>query len=258
VRIDSALGRAASSVAGTALAATFGTVSRLRPTAKPLHPRGVQRQGTLRRVGSARPWGVPWLDEPGDDPVLVRFSRAIGLPTALPDILGLTIRLELADGPADLLLATTGGGVLSRFVLLPRSRLTAGFGSLMAYRTPVGPAWLFARCRPADDPRHIALYVGDRGGGRWPFADIDLDADGPGGLHSFDPVLHPLPGLELYPWEQRLREGAYRAARSGRRASGGGQDSAVPVDAGAEVAEWNSWSGPSRTRSRAPGGSRRS
>lgn len=215
------LGRGAAGVAGAALGALFGLTARIRPTAKPLHPRGFQVTGTLHRRGCDRTWGVPWLDEPGSESVLVRFSRAVGLPGPLPDILGLTVRIHRPEGDADLLLATTGRGVYSRMALVPRRDLAAGYGSLMAYRTPAGPAWLLAEGEGEGDdpyPRRLRISAGDRAGTWWPFATIELaaaaqDVDP---TVSFDPIVHPLPGLALYPWEQRLREGAYAAARSAR------------------------------------------
>jgi hypothetical protein len=219
VEITQTLGRGAAGFVGAALGAVFGATARIRPTAKPLHPRGFQVTGTLHRHGSDRTWGVPWLDEPGSEPVLVRFSRALGLPGPLPDILGLTVRIQRPDGDADLLLATTGRGVYSRMALVPRRDLAAGYGSLMAYRTPAGPAWLLAEGE-ADEarPRRLRLSAGDRAGTWWPFADIDLAAgtEDMDPTVSFDPIIHPLPGLELYAWEQRLRESAYAAARSAR------------------------------------------
>jgi hypothetical protein len=53
-------------------------------------------------------WGVPWLDDPGTDVGIVRFSRAAGLPAPVPDVLGLALRLGAAGRQHDLLLATTG------------------------------------------------------------------------------------------------------------------------------------------------------
>ena len=172
--------------AGAALGAVFGTVARLRSPVKPLHPYGTQASGTLTRYGCDRRWGVPWLDEPGTERVLVRFSRAVGLPGAVPDILGLTLRVELPSGHADLLLATTGQGLLSRFVLVPRRDPSAAYGSLMAYRTPTGPAWLRAHVRSTA----IALLVGGPTGRWWRFGDISLEeAKGDDPVISFDPVL---------------------------------------------------------------------
>ncbi|MGW1607564.1 hypothetical protein ACWCQV_42900, partial [Streptomyces eurythermus] len=42
--------------------------------------------------------GAPWLDGPGRSPATVRLSRAAGLPRRLPDVLGLAVRVERADG----------------------------------------------------------------------------------------------------------------------------------------------------------------
>lgn len=218
------LGRTAAGAAGAALGAVFGAAARIRPTAKPLHPRGFQVSGTLIRRGCAWSCGVRWLEEPGSDPVLVRFSRAMGLPAPLPDVLGLTVRIYATTGDADLLLATTGRGRYGRMILVPQRDLATGYGSLMAYRTPSGPAWVFADCEPAADsaeaphPRAVRLSVTDRAGSRSEFGTIELAslAAASDPTISFDPVLNPLPGLELYPWERRLREGAYAAARSAR------------------------------------------
>jgi hypothetical protein len=56
--------------------------------------------------------------------VLVRFSRGAGLPDALPDVLGIAIRIPDADGaghPQDLMLSTGGGSPWTPF-----ARLTVG------------------------------------------------------------------------------------------------------------------------------------
>src|SRR3546814_13727848 len=63
--------------------------------------------------------GVPWLDESGIDQALVRLSAAVGLPDGWPDFKGIAIRTSVPDGQADLLLATTGAGAMTRFMLAP-------------------------------------------------------------------------------------------------------------------------------------------
>jgi len=77
---------------------------------KPLHPRGVVLPATVHRYGAPAAFGVPWLDEPGSQPALVRFSRGGGLPTPLPDVLGIALRIDPDGDPGDLLFATTGRG----------------------------------------------------------------------------------------------------------------------------------------------------
>ena len=210
------LGRAAATGGGLALGLAARGLGALRPAAKPLHPSGRVVTGRLRRHGLAAATGVRFLDEPGDEKVLVRESRSVGLPGRLPDIQGLAIRVTNPDGsPGDVLLASTGWGRLTRFLLTP-SRTTYGrpMTTLLPYRTPQGPLLLGARSERAGVVQLSCALAG----GPWrPFADLvvsDEDAGDP--TVSFDPVLHPVPGLEQYPAVVRLREPAYHFARRSR------------------------------------------
>jgi hypothetical protein len=203
---------------GAVLAATFHVAGRLRPTAKPLHPRGRVVRATLARRGLSPACGVRWLDEPGVDEVLARPSRATGLPASLPDIHGLALRVPLASGGhADLLFASTGKGRLTRFTLTAsRSEHRRPLTTLLPYRAPAGPLLLAAF--PTAPDRFDLACASPRG--RWRvFGDLVLhdaavvDADP---VISFDPVLDTVPGLEPYEWVRRLREGAYAEARRTR------------------------------------------
>ena len=206
---------------GAALATVVRALSAARPATKPLHPQGTVLHGVLRRHGGDEQSGVPWLDERGEDEVLVRLSRAVGLPQPLPDIFGLALRVPGAqDGrPSDLLLATTGSRVPTRFLLTwHREGHQRVFTSLLPYRSERGPVVLAAR-RTADDAYELAWA---RPAGGWHgFARLELREEP---AHdepvSFDPVAHPLPGLENYGWVRRLRQPSYLTARrsSGRRA----------------------------------------
>jgi hypothetical protein len=207
--------------AGWLLAAATRTIASLRPAGKPLHPVGVTLVGHLDRRGSRTASGVRWLDEPGRDDVLVRLSRAVGLPPPLPDIHGLALRVRSEEHPADLLLASTGWGRLGRFALTfgrdPRSR---PFTSLLPYRTAAGAVVFGARSSGSGDYELFwAPYDGD-----WrAFATLTLTGEPAADQElSFDPVLHQLPGLEQYPAVVRLREPSYRRARKSR-----GQESSV-------------------------------
>lgn len=182
-------------------------------TVEPLHPDGELRVATVTRMGGSVPAGVPWLDEPGTDEALVRVSRAIGVPAALPDIHGLAVRVAPGGHPADLLLASTGSGPLTRFVLLAsRSATRLPLTSLLPYRTDRGPILLAAT---ADSARSFELSWARPLDAWVPFGRLDLGApvitEEP---VSFDPVLHALPGLGLYGWVRRLREPSYRTART--------------------------------------------
>ena len=190
-----------------------------RPATKPLHPRGSVVQGTLHRVGTQGLTGAAWLDHPGEDLVLVRQSRAIGLPPPVPDIHGLAIRVP-TEGVrhGDLLFASTGLGRLTRFTLTAaRSPYRRPMTTLLPYRTPVGAVLLSAVFR---DESRVELAWATHSGGWHPFADLSLHADPSDHADmpvSFDPVRNVLPGLESYDWVRQLREPSYATARQSRR-----------------------------------------
>ena len=184
---------------------------------KPLHPEGALRRATITRLGGPIRSGVPWIDDDGEDEALVRVSRALGLPESLPDIHGLAIRVEPAGRPADLLLASTGLGRVTRFVLTAAKRPSGRpLTSLLPYRSPRGP--LLVAAAP-DSPRTFDLLWAGPVGPWHRFGRLELgEAHGDDLQVSFDPVLNQLPGLSQYDWVRRLREPSYWAARerSGR------------------------------------------
>jgi hypothetical protein len=212
-------------VPGWVLRAASGAAGLVRPASKPLHPAGSILPVTVRRHGLAAGdrVGVAWIDEPGVTEGLVRFSRAVGLPPALPDIHGLALRFEDVYGRrSDVLMATTGLGRFSRFLLVPtRRRGGEAYSTLLPYRSPQGPVQLAAV--PDDrEATTLTLAVASTGGPWRPFAELSVTG-APGGSGddlSFDPTLNMLEGLEYYAWETRLREGAYGAARWSRRVRG--------------------------------------
>lgn len=212
------LARTASSVGGGLLSAATGGLAALRPARKPLHPTGEVRAARVFRSGSTERTGVPWIDDVGEDDVHVRLSRAIGLPGRLPDIHGLALRVpgEGGDRPAgDVLFATTGRGLVSRFLLLPSwGARTQPMTTLLPYRTETGPIVLAAEAVGAE----VFELSWARPAGDWhPFACLRLSTRRLALDVSFDPVLHQLPGLEQYPAVRRLREPAYATARHSRQ-----------------------------------------
>jgi hypothetical protein len=150
--------------------------------------------------------------------VLVRHSRAVGLPAPMPDIFGLALRVPTESGRhGDLLFASTGLGRLTRFTLTPSlSPYARPLTTLLPYRTPEGAVLLAAVFR---DEVTVALAWAARSGSWHHFGELSLredpveEADVP---VSFDPVSNTLPGLETYDWVRRLRQPAYRTARSRR------------------------------------------
>src|SRR5919199_4303697 len=115
--VVSSAARGAAALGGQALRAATITVAAARPAAKPLHLEGSVVTGRLERLGGLST-GAAWLDQAGEDEVLVRQSRAVGLPQVAPDIFGVAIRVPVPGGRhGDLLFASTGLGRLSRFTL---------------------------------------------------------------------------------------------------------------------------------------------
>ena len=145
--------------------------------------------------------------------MLVRRSRAVGLPAALPDIHGLAIRVRTVEGGADLLLASTGWGRVTRFVLTAsRDPAARPLTTLLPYRTPRGPLLVGARAR---GPHSYTLAWSVRGGAWQTFGVLMLSGRPAVDQQvSFDPVRRQLLGLEQYPAVVWLREPAYRRARS--------------------------------------------
>jgi hypothetical protein len=209
------IGDGLASAAGSVLAVATRTIALLRPAAKPLHPDGVVLVGRLERHGSTSPSGVAWLDEAGTDDVVVRLSRAVGLPEPLPDIHGLALRVPTGEGPGDLLLASTGWGRLGRFVLTfgqqPGSR---PLSSLLPYSTPTGAVLLGAR---SVGPESYDLFWAPYDGEWVAFATLVITEQRAADQDvSFDAVLNQIPGLSQYPTIVRLREPAYGRARGSR------------------------------------------
>lgn len=210
----------AADLAGRTLSTITRGVAALRRGDKPLHPDGEMYAGRLVRPGSDEPIGVPWIDQAGEDEVTVRVSRAIGLPASLPDVHGLALRLRTGHTRSgDLLLASTGWDPLTRHLLMPTWNAHRPLTTLLPYRSPVGP--LVIGARPID-VRGYELCWARVGHGWHPLGDLTLEMPLPEETElSFDPVLHPLPGLEQYRWVERLRGRSYATVRRLRRASRG-------------------------------------
>lgn len=203
---------------GKVLASAAELLAEVRSTDKPLHPHGRLRTGRLERLGNPEPVGVPWLDRTGTDEVLARTSRAIGLPSPLPDIHGLAVRVPVDDEYADLLFATTAWNRVGRHVLVPTMGAGPSLTTLLPYRTAAGPVVIGAR----QSGSSYDLSWATVGGGWHRFAELRLsEPAAPDAVVSFDPVLNRPPGLTPYAWVTALRERAYATARAHRRVRDG-------------------------------------
>ena len=203
--------------AGRVLSRLTAGLAALRPAAKPLHPDGELFSAQLVRAGSplGSRAGVAWLDDAGSDEVLVRVSAAIGLPSPLPDISGLALRVPgPGRRPADILFASTGWDPVTRHLLVPALRAGQPLTTLLPYRTCGGPLVLGAR---PDGDACFELswaYVG-RGWHRFATLTLAESLVDDTGI-AFDPVLHQVAGLAQYPWVARIRERSYATARASR------------------------------------------
>lgn len=124
--------------AGTISAVAFGVASLLR-RARVFHPEGVAFAATFTSSGPrGEPHGAPLLDEPGRHDAVVRFSRGVGLPESVADILGLAIRITDAHGDGahqDLLLVTSSAAPGARHALVPtRTFLHPRWSTVLPYR----------------------------------------------------------------------------------------------------------------------------
>ena len=130
---------ATASSAGSPLVAAgtwaFRLASRLRGE-RAIHARGRTFSGRVDLPGGAGT-GAALLDRPGSYDAVVRLSRSVGLPAALPDVFGLAVRLVDAHGPGahqDLLLDSTRPAPLLRRLPWPGLRPTPPvYSSLLPY-----------------------------------------------------------------------------------------------------------------------------
>jgi len=101
--------RAATDVAGTSVGLALAAVSAVR-RGKAVHPHGAVHAARLIVPGGEPAPPAALLRAPGEHRAIARFSRSLGLPRPLPDLLGLSIRVPEAYGAGrhqDFLLVTS-------------------------------------------------------------------------------------------------------------------------------------------------------
>jgi hypothetical protein len=108
--------------AGASIGAVLAAIAGLRG-GKAVHPDGVVYEGRLVVPGSPdAPRAAKLLSAPGEHRAIVRFSRSVGVPRPLPDLLGMSIRVPDAYGPGrhqDLLLVTSADYPVLHHIFLP-------------------------------------------------------------------------------------------------------------------------------------------
>ena len=214
----------AGALPGAALAAAAAAAGLLRRD-KALHPVGHLGTGRLTVTAPAPGLGIEAFARAGELPCRARWSRSMGLPQGWPDIEGLALRLGGAGpdgGDADLLFASTGGRRWSRYLMTLRGPGRHGPLTTLIPARAAGRAVLF-RLTPESEPDRglpPATYALDLalGTGSWqPVARVDVAWVEADTADRFDPITHPLVGLEQYAFVAALREPAYVAARAAAR-----------------------------------------
>ena len=237
-------------VIGTVTAAGFGVASRLRGS-KVFHPEGVVHEGVVEITGSDdAPAGVELLSRPARHDALIRFSRGAGLPSPLPDVMGMAIRLPDVHGPGhhqDLLMVTSGNGALVHHLLVPAPGfMSLPYSSLLPYRAADGALFLIGatirrRQRPAPGADEYDVLARAAATGR-PAFDLAVAALGgrlrPVGTitlgHRLEPDSNALRfnpfntggGLQPTGFLQRLRDAAYPGSQAGWKGAPSGALSA--------------------------------
>jgi hypothetical protein len=196
-----------------------------------IHARGTTVSGRLLVPGGAG-LGVPLLDTAGRYDAIVRFSRSVGLPDRLPDVLGVAVRVLDAHGPGahqDLLLDATLSLPLVRRLPLPRfDFLGSVYSSLTDYElggrrhllgllpdddAPATPSLGQLAGRGDGARLRLAVAVGARS---WrDVAVLEIGAPVARGREvRFSPDVTG-GGIRPVGWLQDLRRSAYRASHVG-------------------------------------------
>jgi hypothetical protein len=201
------------------------------------HPVGVLAEGWIERLAPPAQ-GLPIAS--GE--VVGRVSKGVGTAGWLPDIIGLAWKMPPTASSAsewDLLLASAGSGLLSRFALHPVTSWSgASLSSLMPYRFGEHSWWIRARLLTEIPGRGVSLdsirnriddggiqFAIDQACGTGPFellAQLTLDRSVPDdALHdiAFDPTIRTPADVQLEPgWLTDLRRRAYHHSRQSRDA----------------------------------------
>jgi hypothetical protein len=131
-------GALAVAVAGRGLGGALAALAWARG-GKPVHPHGaVHRARLVVEGGPDAPAGSRLLSTPAEHAALVRFSRSLGLPRPLPDLLGMSLRVLDAYGEGhhqDLLLVTSVDLPVLHHLFLPASDMQQRiYSSSLPYR----------------------------------------------------------------------------------------------------------------------------
>ena len=190
-----------------AVATTLGAATALRG-ARVFHPHGRTHDAVVT-VSGGPGTGASLLDIPGRHQGVVRLSRGVGLPSPLPDVEGLALRLPglgVHGTPLDLLVNSAW-----RYAFVP-SVLAPTWSAVLPHRTGSGRLVLLG-ARPDDDG--FALLVADLLGPWRQWGRLALGAELDGESLRFAPTIGA-PDLQHVALFRTLREWSYDASQAAR------------------------------------------
>jgi hypothetical protein len=237
-----ALTRLPAQATGWSLGTVLGITAALRG-GKAVHPDGAAYDAQLSVAGAGPGLGPPaaeLLSGPGDHRAVVRFSRAVGLPRGVPDLLGLAIRVLDAYGSGrhqDLLLISSADHPVLHHLFLPaRDVQQRPYTSSLPYQAG-GRRFLIgalpdARSPRPDGPDEFARLKRAAHTGRLRFqlavAELDGRFEPVGDLRIGAPLPPDADALRFNPWNtggglapagvlNQARDRAYRLSQAGWR-----------------------------------------
>jgi hypothetical protein len=149
-----AAGRAVVDLAGLAAGLPLAAIALLRGGTA-VHPAGVVYSGRLVLPGARDAPG--FLGERAEHDAIVRFSRSLGVPHPLPDLLGMTIRLPEVHGPhghQDFMLVSSVDLPVAHHVFLPAGDVQQRpYSSSLPYRDEPGRRFLVGALPHPGSPR---------------------------------------------------------------------------------------------------------
>jgi hypothetical protein len=124
---------------------------------KAVHPHGVVHAGRLVvRHDAPVPRAARLFSEPGEHAALVRFSRSVGVPRPIPDLLGMSIRLPDVYGEhchQDFMLVSSADIPVVHHLFLPATDVwERPYSSSLPYRAG-GERFLIGALPDPDSPR---------------------------------------------------------------------------------------------------------
>ena len=132
-------------------AGIFGSLSALRRK-RVFHPDGLAYRAKLTFLPDGQIDPLLRFAAGSTADAVIRFSRGIGLPESMPDILGLAIKLPDfvgASADQDFLLVTSSEGPVMQNLLLPaRGFFRGNYSTVLPYRRPSGGAQVVFGARP--------------------------------------------------------------------------------------------------------------